>query len=77
MWNTAASYAPVQLKSLKEVKREVIANVEKGANLMTDEWPGYRGVDKHVKRHSVDHSAGEYVRRYYARVTVSRACGRY
>ncbi len=56
------------IESLKEVKREVIANVEKGANLMTDEWPGYRGVDKHVKRHSVDHSAGEYVRHYYTHV---------
>lgn len=54
--------------SLKEVKSEVIANVEKGANLMTDEWPGYQGVDKHVKRYSVNHSAGEYVRQYFAHV---------
>jgi hypothetical protein len=35
---------------------------------MTDEWPGYQAVDKYVKRHSVNHSAGEYVRNYYAHV---------
>jgi hypothetical protein len=56
------------LASLKEVKHEIIANVEKGANLMTDEWHGYQAVDKHVKRHSVDHSKDEYVRHYYAHV---------
>jgi transposase-like protein len=56
------------LDSLKEVKNGIVSNVEKGANLMTDEWPGYQAVDKYVKRHSVNHSAGEYVRNYYAHV---------
>ena len=57
-----------KLDSLKDVKHEVVANVEKGANLMTDEWPGYQAIDKHVDRYSVNHSAGEYVRHYFAHV---------
>jgi transposase-like protein len=56
------------IESLKDVKHEITGNVEKGANLMTDEWPGYQAVDKHVTRHSVNHSAGEYVRHYFAHV---------
>src|SRR5712691_6941293 len=35
---------------------------------MTDEWAGYQAVDKHVNRHSVNHSAGEYVRHFFAHV---------
>src|SRR4030095_5679658 len=32
-----------KLDSLKEAKDEVKKNVEPGSNLMTDEWPGYKG----------------------------------
>jgi transposase-like protein len=56
------------IESLKDVKHEIASNVERGANLMTDEWPGYQAIDKHVHRHSVNHSAGEYVRHYFAHV---------
>lgn len=49
---------------LKSVKGEIIAHVEQGATLMTDDWTGYQGVDHHVIRHSVDHSKHEYVRNY-------------
>jgi transposase-like protein len=54
--------------SLKDVKHQIVANVEKGAHLLTDEWPGYVAVDKHVTRHSVDHSKGEYVRKFFVHV---------
>lgn len=56
------------VETLKEVKREIIKNVEKGSHLMTDEWSGYIAVDKHVTRHSVDHSKGEYVRKFFVHV---------
>lgn len=52
------------ISGLKDVKAEIIANVEKGATLYTDDWSGYQGVDHHVTRHSVDHSKDEYVRHY-------------
>jgi transposase-like protein len=58
--------APIE--SLKDIKHEILTSVEDGANLMTDEWPGYVAVDKHVRRHSVNHSAGEYVRHFFAHV---------
>lgn len=56
------------VKSLKDVKREVVANVEPESNLMTDEWPGYRGLDRRYYHHTVNHSAGEYVKNYFAHV---------
>jgi hypothetical protein len=56
------------LDSLQDVKHEILVNVEHGANLMTDDWPGCHAVDKHVHRHAVNHSAGEYVRHYFAHV---------
>lgn len=58
--------APVD--SLRDVKRTILANVEPGANLMTDDWKGYKAVDKHYKRHTVNHGAGEYVRHFFAHV---------
>lgn len=56
------------LKSLKEVKREIVQNVEPGANLMTDEWPGYGALDGRYYHHTVNHSAGQYVKQYFAHV---------
>jgi transposase-like protein len=56
------------IADLKQVKHEIIANVDKDASLMTDEWPGYQAVDKHVGRYTVDHSKGEYVRLFFAHV---------
>lgn len=35
---------------------------------MTDEWPGYRGIEKRYRHHTVNHSAGEYVKNYFAHV---------
>lgn len=56
------------IRSLKEVKRVVLDNVEKGANLMTDESPVYKGLEKDFHRHAVNHAAGEYARHGYAHV---------
>jgi hypothetical protein len=67
-WSAGGELRARPLDSLKDVKGEIVANVEKGASLMTDEWPGYMAVDRHVIRHSVNHSAGEYVRMFYAHV---------
>jgi hypothetical protein len=39
--------------------REKVAT--KVSLLATDQWPGYRGLDKEYVRMSVDHSVGEYV----------------
>jgi len=56
------------IKSLKEVKREIVANVAPGSHLMTDEWPGYQAVDKRFNRFTVNHSDGQYVKNYFAHV---------
>ncbi|MGC1178404.1 MAG: IS1595 family transposase [Methyloceanibacter sp.] len=56
------------LKSLKEAKLEIVRHVEPGTNVMTDEWPGYRGLGKRFRHHTVNHSAGQYVKHYFAHV---------
>jgi transposase-like protein len=46
----------------KELKKFIIANIAKGATMVTDEAPGYKGLVKHGYTHeSVNHSVGEYV----------------
>jgi len=56
------------LESLRDAKREVIANVDPAAHVMTDEWPGYKAIEKRFNRYSVNHSSGEYVKHYFAHV---------
>jgi transposase-like protein len=56
------------VSSLKDVKREIIENVEPESNLMTDEWPGYRGLDGRYNHHTVNHTSGQYVKNYFAHV---------
>jgi len=48
----------------KTVHRFVRENVETGANLMTDEATSYIGLDGDYMHHTVNHSAGEYVRHF-------------
>jgi hypothetical protein len=46
--------------------RAIIANVEIGSNLLTDEHGGYHGLDGlFYNHHTVNHSAGEYVKHYF------------
>jgi transposase-like protein len=46
----------------KELKAFILTNIAKGATMVTDEAPGYKGLVKHGYTHeSVNHSVGEYV----------------
>jgi transposase-like protein len=46
-----------------QLKEQVIEWVQPEAMVYTDEWPAYRGLDRHFAGHGrVVHSAGEYVR---------------
>ncbi len=49
----------------KAMKAEIKANVKPGANVMTDEAKGYHGLQGAYHHHTVNHSAGEYVRHYF------------
>ena len=49
----------------KIIKTIVSENVSENANIMTDDHSGYKILDSNYKRHSVNHSAGEYVRHYF------------
>lgn len=42
----------------------VTQHVAPGSTLMTDEHPSFRGLDRTYAHHTVNHSAGEYVRDY-------------
>lgn len=43
----------------------IAANVPVGASVVTDEFPAYRGLNQRgYTHHTVNHSAGEYVRHY-------------
>jgi len=46
---------------LKHIGREITRNINFSSTLMTDDWNGYRGIDKIYKRHSIEHSKWTYV----------------
>ena len=54
----------IQRENAKTVHALVRGNVEKGATLLTDEATAYLGLDGDYMHHTVNHSAGEYVRHY-------------
>ena len=47
------------------VQGEIVANVAPGTNVMTDEHRGYTGLEGRYHHHTVNHSAGEYVKHYF------------
>ena len=47
------------------IRAYIKANVAPGANVMTDEFAGYTGLSSDYHHHTVNHSAGEFVR-YFA-----------
>ena len=51
----------VTAKNLREV---VVANVEKGSRVHTDEHKGYKNLKDRYQHESVNHSAKEYVRKF-------------
>lgn len=54
-----------RLDRMYDAKRLLEAHVDPEATLLTDEWPGYKGVKAGKERLSVTHRAGEYVRDGY------------
>ena len=56
---------PISDTTSKTVQGFVVANVPTGAAVVTDEFAGYRGLNsKGYIHHTVNHSAGEYVRHF-------------
>lgn len=56
---------PVADTSAHTVQGYVVANVPRGAAVVTDEFASYRGLNsKGYVHHTVNHSAGEYVRHF-------------
>lgn len=52
--------ADVKSSTLKEI---MLMNVSRDAKVMTDDFPSYRGIDKHFREHGiVQHARKEYVR---------------
>lgn len=41
--------------------REVLDNIEKGCNIMSDEWQGYKGLKYNFRHEFIQHNKGEYV----------------
>ena len=51
--------------SAANVQSAIRSNVASGALLLTDEHRSFKGLAKDFIHHSVNHSAGEYVRKFY------------
>lgn len=57
---TVRAYA-ISNDELKSINRHITYNVNFSASLMTDDWIGYRGIDKIYSRQSIGHGRGKYV----------------
>ena len=59
-----AKSRPMKRLTGKNLKKEIIENVDESAAIMTDEYGAYVGLDRHFSggHHTVNHGAGEYVR---------------
>lgn len=51
--------------SARNVQSAIRQNVAAGALILTDEHPSFRGLSRDYIHHTVTHSAGEYVRKFY------------
>lgn len=49
----------------KNVQSAIRENVEAGTLVLTDEHASFRGLSRDYIHHTVNHSAGEYVRKFY------------
>src|SRR3954467_167699 len=52
----------------KTIQGKVVEHVEPGANIMSDEFPSYIGLEGRFHHHTVNHGFGEYVRDYFCHV---------
>lgn len=50
----------ISRKEFKSIARIITYNIEPGSTLMTDDWVGYKGVDKVYTRHTIDHTKWIY-----------------
>jgi len=50
----------ISKKEFNNIPRVITYNIRPGATLMTDDWTGYRGVDKIYTRHSIEHKKWIY-----------------
>ena len=51
--------------SARNIQGAVRAHVEPGSLILTDEHTSFRGLARDFVHHTVNHSAGEYVRKFY------------
>lgn len=50
----------ISKQEFNNIARTITYNIQPGATLMTDDWNGYRGIDKIYKRFSIDHGKWIY-----------------
>lgn len=50
----------ISRKDFNNLGRVITYNVQPGAVLMTDDWTGYKSIDKCYERHSIDHGKWIY-----------------
>ena len=50
----------ISKKEFNNIARTITYNIRPGANLMTDDWTGYRGIDKIYNRQKIDHGKWIY-----------------
>lgn len=53
------------------IRNLVMAHVEEGSNLHTDQFNSYVNLKSHYKHQSVNHDAGQYVRKFVDGTTVT------
>ncbi|MBN9506600.1 MAG: IS1595 family transposase [Altererythrobacter sp.] len=51
--------------SARNIQGAVRANVERGSLILADEHSSFQGLARNFIHHTVNHSAGEYVRKFY------------
>jgi transposase-like protein len=60
----SARAKPIDRVDAKTLKNEIAVNVTRNSSIMTDDFVSYEGLDSNYASHkTVNHSAGEYVRR--------------
>jgi transposase-like protein len=50
----------VSRQQFSNLARTITYNIQPGSTLMTDDWSGYKGIDKIYERHTIDHGKWIY-----------------